>query len=156
MKPQRSRISAYALIHDDAGHILLCRLSKQLPRWEGMWTLPGGGLRFGESPEAAVVREVEEETGLVVEAGAVAAVDSLHDTSGEEDFHGIRIIYHARVTGGQLRHEAFGSTDCCAWHPLSPTPDISLVDLAQFGISLVQETRLRDQKQLPSHLDVSP
>ena len=138
MKPRRSRTSAYALIHD-SNRILLCRLSKEVPRWEGCWTLPGGGLTFGESPEAAVVREVEEETGLIVEVGSVAAIDSLHDPSGSEDFHGIRIIYHVDVIGGRLRHETSGSTNCCAWHQLHPTPEIALVDLAAVGIRIAQK-----------------
>jgi 8-oxo-dGTP diphosphatase len=139
MKPQRSRVSAYALIHD-SGRILLCRLSKEVPRWEGRWTLPGGGLDFGESPEDAVVREVGEETGYQVRVKSLAAIDSIHDTSGSEDFHGIRIIYHADVVGGHLRHESSGSTDRCEWHLLHPTPDIPLVDLAEVGVRVAQET----------------
>lgn len=139
MKPKRTRISAYALIRD-SDNILLCRLSKELPRWEGCWTLPGGGLDFGESPEEAVVREVEEETGFLVEVRSLAKIDSIHDTSGSEDFHGIRIIYHVELIGGRLRHEISGSTDCCEWHPFHPTPDILLVDLAQLGVRVAQET----------------
>ncbi|MES2921247.1 MAG: NUDIX domain-containing protein [Verrucomicrobiota bacterium] len=138
MKPQRSRVSAYALIHQ-SNHLLLCRLSKELPRWEGFWTLPGGGLNFGESPEDAVVREVEEETGFVVVVRSLATIDSIHDTSGSEDFHGIRIIYHVDLVGGHLRHETSGSTDCCEWHQLHPLPDIPLVDLAQVGVRIAQE-----------------
>ncbi len=40
----------------------------------GKWQLPGGGIKFGESVEAAGVREVEEELGLVI-----AHVKKLHD-----------------------------------------------------------------------------
>ena len=146
MKPRYSRIAAYALIHD-SNHILLCRISKELPQWEGCWTLPGGGLNFGESPERAVVREVEEETGLVVAVGAIATIDSIHDTSGSKDFHGIRIIYHVEVIGGQLRHEVSGSTDFCGWHRLHPTPDIRLVDLAEVGVNVAQKVWSVESKE---------
>jgi len=144
MKPRRFRISAYALIRD-ADRILLCRLSKEVPRWEGYWTLPGGGLDFGESSEEAAIREVEEETGLLVEIKSIATIDSLFDTSGSEDFHGIRIVYHAEVIGGHLRHETSGSTDRCDWHRLHPTPDIDLVELAEVGIRILREPSLSSQ-----------
>lgn len=111
-----------------------------MPRWVGYWTLLGGGLEFGESPEKAVVREVGEETGIRIKVRSIALIDSIVDTSGNEDFHGIRIVYHADIIGGQLRHETSGSTDHCEWHPLHPIGNIPLVDLAQVGIRYAQET----------------
>jgi 8-oxo-dGTP diphosphatase len=137
MKPQRTRVAAYALIHD-SNRILLCRLSKEIPLWVGYWTLPGGGLNFGESPEDAVVREVEEETGLHIRLGSIAKINSIFDTCGSEDFHGIRIIYYADIVSGELRHETSGTTDYCDWHALHPTPSIKLVDLAEVGVRVAQ------------------
>jgi 8-oxo-dGTP diphosphatase len=139
MKCQRLRVSAYALLHQ-SNQILLCRLSKEVPRWEGLWTLPGGGLNFGESPEDAVVREVEEETGLRIEVRSVARIHSIFDVSSTDEFHGIRIIYRAEVIGGGLRSELSGSTDLCHWHRLHPGPEVSLVDLAEVGVRVAQET----------------
>lgn len=54
------RLSAYAVIADDSGSIAVVRT----PR--GVF-LPGGGQRDGESPEAAVVREIGEECGFLAE-----------------------------------------------------------------------------------------
>ena len=114
MKQELTRIAAYGLVACE-NKILLCRISKELPRWQGQWTLPGGGIDFGEHPEDAVVREIEEETGLQVNVGRVATVDSIYNESGDRHFHGIRIMYHAMFTGGALRHELAGTTDHCRW-----------------------------------------
>ena len=57
-----------AVVHDDAGRLLLIRRG-QAPS-QGLWSLPGGRVEPGETHEQAVEREVLEETGLVVRAGA--------------------------------------------------------------------------------------
>jgi len=46
------------------GQVLLIR--KARGPYAGLWDLPGGGIEFGESPEEAVLREFQEETGLAV------------------------------------------------------------------------------------------
>jgi len=56
-----------AVIHDPAGRLLLIRRGHDPHR--GLWSLPGGRIEAGESPEQAVVREVHEETGLEVVPG---------------------------------------------------------------------------------------
>ena len=59
------RYCEFALIFDDRDRVLLC-LRDDL----NIWNLPGGGVELGESPWEAVVREVEEETGLeLIERG---------------------------------------------------------------------------------------
>ena len=58
-----------ALIHDEHGRLLLQEKSSG----EG-WSLPAGIIEPGESPEQAMIREVREETGLVVRPRAIAGV----------------------------------------------------------------------------------
>ena len=54
-------VTAFALIFDKAGRLLLCRRKK-----DGLWNLPGGHLEPKEPPWEAVVREVREEIALNV------------------------------------------------------------------------------------------
>ena len=56
-----------AVVHDASGRLLLVRRGRDPHR--GRWSLPGGRVEAGESPEQAVEREVREETGLAVRAG---------------------------------------------------------------------------------------
>lgn len=134
MQPtQRTRIAAYAVIVDDE-RILLCRISAALPNLAGRWTLPGGGLDFGEEPAAGMIREVQEETGLVVEPGEVAHVDSFVRNHDDRVTHHVRIIYRARFTGGELRHEVAGTTDRCEWWSKTALPNCA--NLAEIGCRL--------------------
>lgn len=126
---QVTRISAYGLVFD-GNRLLLCRLSGDLPD-AGKWTLPGGGIEFGEAPEAAMIREVEEETGLQVVSAGLAGIDSFTHSTPGRSFHGVRIVYHTRVVGGVLRHELDGTTDMCAWHPIDSFEDIGVVELVR-------------------------
>jgi ADP-ribose pyrophosphatase YjhB (NUDIX family) len=56
------------VVHDAAGRLLLIQRGQDPHR--GRWSLPGGRIETGESPEEAVAREVREETGLDVVARA--------------------------------------------------------------------------------------
>ena len=59
-----------ALIRDCAGRVLLQRA---LPgkRHAGTWELPGGKVDAGETPRAALVREVREELGIALRESAL-------------------------------------------------------------------------------------
>ena len=56
-----------ALVHDDAGRLLVVRRARD--PGAGRWSVPGGRVEVGESDEQAVVREVLEETSLHVVVG---------------------------------------------------------------------------------------
>lgn len=58
-----------AVVHDEHGRLLVIQRGHAPGR--GLWSLPGGRVEAGEDEASAVVREVAEETGLRVRAGAV-------------------------------------------------------------------------------------
>ena len=128
------RVAAYGLIiHKE--HILLCKLAKLLPEHRGEWTLPGGGMDFGEHPEQTVIRETMEETGVTVAPIRILGVDTLRQDSVDTNkkWHSVRIIYQAEYLTGELVNELNGTTDKCEWHPLESISDLdtqTLVDKA--------------------------
>jgi len=134
----RTRIGGYAVCVED-DRVLLSRLSV-IEVDVGAWTLPGGGVAFGEHPDAAVLRELEEETGLLGEIEGVAGVFShvYRQSRAAEgnDLHFLGILYRVRIVGGELRDEVDGTTDTAAWIPAAELGSIRLVELARFGIEL--------------------
>jgi ADP-ribose pyrophosphatase YjhB (NUDIX family) len=57
------------VVHDAAGRLLVVRRAN--PPLPGTWSIPGGKVEPGEDDATAVERELLEETGLVVRAGAL-------------------------------------------------------------------------------------
>jgi 8-oxo-dGTP pyrophosphatase MutT (NUDIX family) len=84
------QVFAAAVIFDQDKNIFLVKTTYQRVY---PWGLPGGGLEYGEHPEAAVVREVWEETGLTVCIDKLLLVNSwLPDRVG--------LYYLCRITDG--------------------------------------------------------
>ncbi|MCV2392868.1 NUDIX domain-containing protein [Actinotalea sp. M2MS4P-6] len=111
---RRTRVAAYALARRD-GAILLARASaaSDQPR---TWWLPGGGIDFGEQPDAAAVRETLEETGIQVRVHGEPEVHTEVSTSRDgTQVHHVRLVFRCDVVGGELAAEVGGSTDCAAW-----------------------------------------
>jgi 8-oxo-dGTP pyrophosphatase MutT (NUDIX family) len=103
----RQRLAAYALVFDDAGRVLLSREPDRRGRL-GLWALPGGGVEPGEHPEQAVIREVQEETGLGVRVGVLRDVLSDVGRVGRRRrrLHTVRLVYRATIVpGGSSRPE---------------------------------------------------
>ena len=82
------------------GDILLLRRGPANDHAPGEWEPASGGLEPGESPAAAVVREVKEETGLDVEV--VAPLGTFRFLRGAARAERLAISFHCRVVGGTL------------------------------------------------------
>ena len=142
---ERTRVAAYALCVDERGRVLLCRIAPSVVAGE-VWTLPGGGLEFGEAPRSAVLRELAEEAGYQGEIVDLAGVTDrvLIDSGAAGRLHAIRILYRVRVTGGELRDEIDGSTDTCGWFTLGEARRLNLGELARHALVIVAaDTRAR-------------
>lgn len=138
---KKLRVAAYALCVRD-GQLLLAR--SPAPGGGFEWVLPGGGMEHGEDPYDTVVREVEEETGYLAEPTALLGVDSSRRVFPARfgrgvDHHGVRLVYEARITGGELRYEANGSTDMAAWHPVAAVSELTCVSMVGKGLTMWRE-----------------
>jgi 8-oxo-dGTP diphosphatase len=132
---QRIRLGAYAWCERD-GAVLLTRIAPGGPG-AGEWTLPGGGLDFGEDPADGAIREVREETGYDVVLGEVLGIRSevlepARTISGHR-LHVVQVVYEGSVAGGELQHEFEGSTDLAAWVPFPELDALPSVELVRFA-----------------------
>ena len=87
-----------AVIKDDRGRLLL--IKRGHAPGAGLWSLPGGRIEPGETDAEALVREMREETGLVIEAGQL--IGTVRRPAQDGGLLDIR-DYAATVTGGTLR-----------------------------------------------------
>ena len=130
---------AYGLCRDPSNRLLLVRVSNGLDA--GTWTLPGGGIEWGEHPGAALLRELEEETGIVdIEKYRVAAVYShVYKRSLARPYDSVQqigIVYEVMLAAFDLRPEIDGSTDRCEWFTESEARQLPLGHLGEFAVDL--------------------
>lgn len=121
------RLAVGAAVIDASGDeplILLVRRAR--PPMAGTWSLPGGRVEPGERVEAAVLREVFEETGLEVEVLALVEVVEVI----EAPYHYVILDYACLRTGGELRAGDDAS-------------DVLLVSRAELGRTGVTEAVMR-------------
>jgi len=86
---------------------------------KGKWSIPGGVVDLGESPEQAVIREVNEETCLEVDAPRL--IDVVSDVSLDENnkvkYHFVIIDYLVTLKCGEP--QAASDAEALVWVPLS-------------------------------------
>jgi len=91
--------SVLAIIPNNKGQVLFVR--QKTGPLKGWWLLPGGHVRFGETVRDAIVREVQEETGLLVKVSKLLGVFDVIDR--EQDYHFIHVVFLCESTGGKLK-----------------------------------------------------
>ncbi len=99
MTEKRIVLVAAAALVDVDGRVLLCQRpeGRQLA---GLWEFPGGKVEAGETPEACLIRELEEELGIRVSHACLAPfVFASHEY---ESFHLLMPLYLVRRWEGQV------------------------------------------------------
>ena len=84
------------------GRVVLIRRGKEPLR--GRWVIPGGTVELGETLHEAVVREMQEETGLLVAPREVVLVfDRIQREGPSVEYHYVIIDYACEYVSGELK-----------------------------------------------------
>ncbi|MDE1761602.1 MAG: NUDIX hydrolase [Candidatus Micrarchaeota archaeon] len=127
------RAGAAAVIEDGSGRVLIGRRGKY-PK--GIWVFPGGGIEYGERSEEALVREIREETGLVIKPTRLITVFEM--IVPRINVHRIIFFYMARKVGGEVK--ATSDIDQIKW--LTPKEIAELEDLGDTVMPILKEAGL--------------
>ena len=91
-------VVAVALVDVD-GRVLIAQRPKK-KSMGGLWEFPGGKVEIGELPEAALIRELDEELGIDVSQNCLAPFTFA--SHGYLDFHLLMPLYVCRVWEGKV------------------------------------------------------
>ncbi|MFC8848173.1 NUDIX domain-containing protein [Micromonospora sp. NPDC057141] len=111
--------SVSAVVRNDAGELLLGKRSD-----DGRWSVVSGFVEPGEQPATAVVREVEEETGLRVAPQRLSSVLSRPHTYPNGDrCEYLNLGFHCRLLGGTARVND-DESEAVEWFPMDRLPPL--------------------------------
>jgi 8-oxo-dGTP diphosphatase len=115
--PRGPALTVDGVVVED-GSVLLVR--RRNPPFAGRYALPGGFVDYGETVEAAVAREVREETGLEVAVQRLLGVYS--DPARDPRGHVVSVVFLVRRRGGQLA--GADDADDARFFPLDALPPL--------------------------------
>ena len=124
------------------GRVLLVRRGTEPLR--GEWSLPGGLVELGESLTDGLIREVAEETGLIVEPlDLIELLDRIHHAGERVRYHYVIADYLCRVVGGDLM--AASDADAVRWVERSEWNSHSALKLDPVAVRVIESGWQRAQ-----------
>lgn len=136
-EPSSGPVAGAGAVIVENGRILLVRRARDPGR--GLWAVPGGRVRLGETWRQAAAREVEEETGLKVEIGQLLWAGESIGPGDPPEWHFALVDFDAKVVGGDLR-----PGDDAAEARFIPLEDVAQYPITLSMTSLIDQVRARE------------
>lgn len=141
---QTPKVDIRAAVIKD-GKILLVK-----EKADGKWSIPGGWGDVGFSPAEVAVKEVEEESGYLVEAKRLLAVlDHKHHPHPPSPYHIYKMIIGCELVGGNATDSI--ETSDCDFFSLDNLPPLSDGRITESQITML--FRLHDNPSMPTVFD---
>lgn len=115
---------AGVIVHDVVrGRVLLLRRGAGAKFGRGLWDLPSGKVDPGEPVTAAAVRELREETGVVVAEDALTLAGVIHGAWGVESPNGfLTVVLSTRTWSGEPHNTEPSKHDRVTWVDTTALP----------------------------------
>ena len=110
-------------------------VQRAIEPFKGYWDIPGGFLEAGEAPEAGAVREMKEETGLLICPTEILGI--FMDTYNKSSAPTLNICYLASVIGGEA--QAGSDVKSLGWFQLNDLPDLIAFDWSIKALQRLQQ-----------------
>ena len=134
--PEMPLATVGALIFNHRDEVLMIRTHK----WSNKWGIPGGKIKFGESSDAALRREIKEETDLrVKDIRFVLVQDCIHSREFYKDAHFVLLNYTARCTAKNPQVTLNDEGREFRWLPLAAARKLKLNRPTKILIDAVQQ-----------------
>lgn len=118
----RPMLTADVVLADEAGRVLLVRRGGE--PYKGCWALPGGFMEMDEPIERCAQRELEEETGIAVELGALRLIGIYSAPGRDPRGRTVTAAYSADAPAGAAPRAGDDAADVL-WWPLTQLPPLA-------------------------------
>ena len=140
---QTPKVDIRAVVFNESGEILMVK-----EKVDGYWSLPGGWADVGYTPAEVAVKEVQEETGLVVKTVRLLAVlDKRNHPHPPEGWYVYKIFILCEKIGGEIAKNTTETSDI-QYFSLEKLPPLSEPRNVFSQIKLMFEYRDNPQKEV--------
>lgn len=148
----KQKLSVRAIINQN-GKALLLKRANGRQSILGKFELPGGKLNYGEQPDDALRRYLQDDVGLQVKTAQLFDAVTYIDYDDRNIQYGV-ITYIVTVADSDNSIELSGNYSKYKWHPLSSSQHIDLTDLTQLLLGIMQQEALTDEAILANARNV--
>lgn len=128
--------------HDGKGNLLMHKRSKNCRDEVGRWDTGSGSMEFGETPEEAVTREIEEEYRVKPKKLQLCGVRNVLRTNGDTKTHWIAFLFVAEVNSKKVGIGEPEKMEELSWFRMNQLPK-PLHSVFKAQLKMIQESGVK-------------
>ncbi len=126
-----------AIILNKDGKALLAKRGPKAQNEKSKWSYPGGGLKFGETFEECVKREMKEEFDIEVEP--IEQLGTVNHIIPEDKQHWVAVAYVCKLIKGEPKIQEPEKEEEIGWFTFEETGKLSLASIAKHRLQQLKK-----------------
>jgi mutator protein MutT len=123
-------------VFNDEGKIFITKRGQKANNERGKWEIPGGGVEFGETREAAAKREIKEENDIDVDV--IEALQTTDHLLPDECQHWVTTTYICKHVGGVPKTMEPDKCEAIGWFTIEEAEKLDLSTITEHDLHAIQ------------------